>query len=316
MKTSLKLNRKSATTIICVALIGIAACGSQKFNKVRTAGKFAVPLITKLAVAYGAPYANLFRVFADMANPKWNASGKYGPQGEYAINQQTGDQDQEEYPDEEQYPDDGEYPDEEQYPDDGDVDPTLVDSENIYLLVEADIIRESDMDGRISPTTVMDGDTLTARDNYKVQISCNTDCWVYIAQMDATGKVDPILPSGFVNVSNPLNANELYSLPEENNWFHLDDNQGIEQIYFIVSQTPRPDIESIFTQFESINQKLVQKSTIKIEKPFVLTRGIQGIRAAKEQIVTMRSGKNMTYEPTQLESLGGDVVITRWFNHE
>ena len=162
----------------------------------------------------------------------------------------------------------------------------------------------------------MDGDTLSATDNYKIQISCNTDCWAYVAQMDATGKVDPILPSGFVNVSNPLTANELYSLPEGNNWFYLDDNIGVEQIYFIVSRTPRADIEAVFTQFESINKNLVQKSTIKVQKPFVLTRGIQGIRAAQEQMVTTRNGKRMTYEPTQLESLGGDVVITRWFNHQ
>ncbi len=74
------------------------------------------------------------------------------------------------------------------------------------LTAEIDIVREVVKNKRPMAVPVRNGDVLTGKDNYKLQIACNADCYAYVAQLDSTGKMDPILPSKFVAIENPLSG--------------------------------------------------------------------------------------------------------------
>ena len=157
---------------------------------------------------------------------------------------------------------------------------------------------------------------MTENDNYKVQLRCSVKCYAYIAQLDATGRMDPILPSTLVDDKNPLLADQTYSIPRGNDWFYLDSNKGVEQIYFVFSRTPRDDIEDIFEQFTEANKNLVKKKSISIEKPLVLSRGIAGVRKGNLETIALSNGQESQYVSTVLQSIEAELVITKWFNHE
>ena len=157
---------------------------------------------------------------------------------------------------------------------------------------------------------------LTENDNYKLQIACSVDCYAYVAQLDSTGRMDPILPSQFVSLRNPLAAGTTYSMPDGNNWFYLDSNKGVEQVYFILSREPRADLERIFAEISAANENLKQQQAISIEEPMLLERGIGGIRQGTPQTVQFPSGEQGEYLSTLLEATEGELVVTRWFKHQ
>jgi hypothetical protein len=139
---------------------------------------------------------------------------------------------------------------------------------------------------------------------------------MYIAQLDATGKLDPILPSHFVLFGNPIQAEYLYDIPAGRDWFYLDSNRGIETIYFVASRSSRPDIEQIFREFEGVNQTLKQQNPVSIQGVQVVTRGIAGIRPGSSQTVSFQNGSEGQYVSTVFESIQADFVMTRWFHHQ
>ncbi len=184
------------------------------------------------------------------------------------------------------------------------------------LEVSIDVLKEAKEYGKYTARPIKDGDTLTQQDNYKVQYQCNTECYVYIAQLDATGKLDPIVPSQFVSYKNPMTPNVLYSVPVDRNWLFLDDNKGIEQIYFMVSRTRRPDIEALFSQITNANKTIVQQAPFSMQSATVLSRGIGGMRKGKEQTVSFQNGSTGQYSSTLFSSIKTDLVMTRWFYHQ
>jgi hypothetical protein len=183
------------------------------------------------------------------------------------------------------------------------------------LAVEIDVLKETKEKDSYLAVPVKNGDTLTRDDNYKVQYFCNMECYVYIAQLDSIGKLEPIIPSDFMALRNPMAANKLYSIPEGNNWFFLDENKGVEQIFFIVSKTQRSDIEQLFRKISAENRNLKQQAPITINQPLYTTRGIAGVREGRQQAVTFQNGNQGSYNSTLFESVQADFVVTRWFYH-
>ena len=304
-----------------LAIIALSACSTAQLDKAkRMAGASgratmaALPLIGRVVTAYGSPYADLIVAFAAAIAPERDDED-YGDE----------DYDDEDYDDEDY---DNEFA---QDIDFGDLDGPAPRRERSdrrrregdalaidVLVAEVDVVRESRGGGAVRVAPVRNGETLTAEDNYKVQISCNRDCYAYVAQLDTTGRLDPILPSGFVDVQNPLPADRLTALPSADNWFFLDDSTGIEQIYFILSSEPRPDIEAIFTRISAANEnlELLEPVSLQPEERLPLTRGIGGVRTGRATLVTTSDGFEASYVSTVLESIDAELVVTRWFRHE
>ena len=184
------------------------------------------------------------------------------------------------------------------------------------LEVEIDVVKEVLEGQAYQARPMVDGDILTQTDNYKVQFSCNAKLYMYIAQLDSTGKMDPIFPGKYISSRNPVAPHTLYSIPPDRNWFHLDENQGVETIYFIASRSKRPDMEELFNELEDKNKSLVRQAPISLDRAVPATRGIGGVREGRKQTVNFQDGSQGQYSSTLFSSIEADFVVTRWFYHE
>jgi hypothetical protein len=190
------------------------------------------------------------------------------------------------------------------------------------LEVLFDVVKEVAYGGTYEAQSVMDGDTLTERDNYKIMFQSNVPCHMYVVQLDSTGKMDPIFPSKWATWRNPVEAYSVYSIPADNNWFHLDRNVGTETIYFIASLERRSDIEDLFYQLETANQTLVQKQPVSMNSYVPIYRGVsRGVGGVRQgggisREVTFQNGSQGQYNATLIQSIQADFVMTRWFYHQ
>ncbi len=314
--------------IALTALAGtmvLASCTSVQLEKskkiaVASAGftVASLPFMAKITSAYGAPYATLVSAFAEALVPGFEAPEQegdydedYDEDGEYSDedydDEYDGEEDYDEYSDFEDGGD-SDYDDEEY-----DFEQPMEDDS---LSVQVNVIKERQTGQRVRGVPLKNGDTLTEDDNYKVQLRCNMECYAYIAQLDSTGRMDPIMPSSLVPDQNPLFAHQTYAIPQGSDWFYLDSSVGVEQIYFIFSLTPRDDIDLIFARLATANESLVPAQKVSIDEPVVFTRGIAGVRKGARQNVQLSNGSQGQYISTVLESIEAELVLTKWFRHE
>jgi hypothetical protein len=185
------------------------------------------------------------------------------------------------------------------------------------LEVYFDMVKVVSVGGSRQAQSVADGETLTQQDNYKVMFQCNLPCYVYIAQMDSTGKLNPIFPSEYASGTNPVRASASYSVPEGKEWFYLDQNVGVETIYVMASRERRNDLEDILGHFESSNQTLVPQQQVQMNQYYTLKRGIGGVRqGGATQTVQYQDGTQGQYAATVFSSMQAEFVATRWFYHQ
>jgi hypothetical protein len=295
-------------------------------------GVASLPLLANITAAYGTSYAGLISAFAEALVPGFEPPEQRRDDDEYGDEDYDEDYDEEydeDYDENDEYDADEDYDDEQYdgfvadindyendigFDDDRDRDQFKSDDQN--LEVEVNVLQEAVVGQRSKSIPIRNGDVLTENDNYKIQMTCNMDCYAYVAQLDAVGRMDPIVPSSLVELRNPLSVDTTYSAPAGNNWFYLDSSKGIEQIYFIFSRTPRKDIELIFEQLTEANKTLVAKEQISIQQPLKLTRGIAGVRTGSAKKIELASGEQSEYMSTVLESIEAELVITKWFRHQ
>ena len=314
----------SKLLLVATAMITLVACNAAQKERIKEVGSVAVkvgsatlPLIGRIAAAYGSPYAELINAFTGTVSDEEDYEDDYE------------DEDEEDYEDEENEELVADETDDEETIDNAVIAQASNSENGLYLATaqdsnldglnslsaQVDIVREVHSNLGVTATTVKDGELLTPADNYKLQLGCSIECYVYIAQLDSTGKMQPIAPNQTLGIVNPIVANQIYSLPNGNDWFYLDDQTGVETIYVIVSKTARPDIDLIFEKITAANKLLVQKEELKIEEPLLLTRGIGGVRAGSKATVEFQNGGQGDYISTVLQSIDADLVLTRWFQH-
>jgi Domain of unknown function (DUF4384) len=327
----MKITIKVGLTVflICFGL----SCTAAHINKVITAtGDILPKVLATVTHAFGGPYAALIDQFFVSATgsksyqdevERLQAKAGYPeferPQGqsEYSnydtgaapYNDSQSDQYSQNQPQEQDYQNQTQAEIPSPYPQQN------IDTGGESLQVSIDLIKEEFRDGGYIAVPVADGQTLTQSDNYKILFQSQTPCYMYIAQLDATGKMDPIFPSRFTEWRNPIVAGTLYKIPDQNKWFYLDANLGVETIYFIASRTQRHDIERVFGELEMKNQTLVQQNQVSMKYAYSITRGIGGVRPGNIHSVSFQNGNQGKFASTLFESVDADFVITRWFYH-
>jgi hypothetical protein len=335
--------KKVIIVVLTVSLICFSlSCTSEQIKKVGTAAVGIIPkVLATVTHAFGGAYTSLIDEFFIAATESKNykdeakrlqAKANY-PEVEHPKDQSeysqddTGESTDSDYQDDTEEFTDSDYQSEknnqeqpqEKYDQDQkqteNISQQDSDSKGESLQVNIDLIKEEFKDGRYIAEPIVDGQTLTQRDNYKVLFQSQTSCYMYIAQLDSTGKMDPIFPSRFSQWKNPVQANKLYDIPAQKIWFYLDANVGVETIYFIASRTRRQDIESVFGELEMKNQTLVQQNQVSMKYAYLITRGVGGVRPGNIQSVSFQNGSQGQFESTLFETINADLVITRWFHH-
>ena len=185
-----------------------------------------------------------------------------------------------------------------------------------------------------SPRPLQDGETLrdsgghnNQGDTYCIVFKADRPCYVYIVQLDVTGRFYPLYPSKLFGSADAfgksISPNMPHSVPPPQNgqaaYIYLDKNRGDESIYFLASLSHRPDIDAAFRYFEVANDSapaVVARALERKARPKIL-RGPKGIAAAPRPApitgprinpLTMPAVK--WYRPEC-----GDIMITRWFVH-
>ena len=108
---------------------------------------------------------------------------------------------------------------------------------------------------------------MTKDDRYFVEITPHEQVYLYIAQIDGNGILDPVFPNpSFSSKLNPVMANMEYRFPESDN-FYLSGITGREEyIYLIASVFPNQILDAIF---DRIQRKTDQSSSIRLSSEFL-----------------------------------------------
>jgi Domain of unknown function (DUF4384) len=179
---------------------------------------------------------------------------------------------------------------------------------------------------RTEPVPLRDGDVLRdgagdprKGDVVKFSFRTNCDCYVYVIGVDATGYVVRVFPekSGKAVVR----ANRQYVVPEGSSWYGLDEYKGTEQVFFIASRRPRPDIEASLGQLAKTGRSSLARGYRPVREaavPDAASRGLVKVQMGTKSTVQSESGEPHAFTPQAFVAQQGadDVVVTRWFRHE
>ncbi|MBI4244905.1 MAG: DUF4384 domain-containing protein [Planctomycetes bacterium] len=182
--------------------------------------------------------------------------------------------------------------------------------EDKLISVEFDIVKQLGT-GSSSVMQLKDGDVLTSKDNYKIVFSASRPCYAYIFQIDATTKIDILLPEEGerydVTKSEPIYA------PAGDEWFYLDENKGVEHVYLIASINPILELEDLLKSVRGTSWQM--KTKVSVQKPVVINTVTEKSEHGGEAAVKTKDGKVYKLDLSRYQS-ADKVCLTRWFKHE
>ena len=216
-----------------------------------------------------------------------------------------------------------------------------------YALKSEDYARARLLRDFLNPAGVQaTAPSLASRDDwYKVAVTVSRSCYVYVFQMDTTGKIDPLFPNeDFLSgVTNPLRGDTYYEIPAAPDWAFLDDNVGIEKIYLMACKKQKHALEALYPYFIDAGPKIVEGTWKRVmdskaeplpmpdifasvgEGGGITLRGCGGIRKGpkrkikikktKLQRVDVEEVKEVPYQPTIFTASHDELVKTHWFRH-
>ena len=214
--------------------------------------------------------------------------------------------------------------------------------------VEMSVVKIGASEAR--PAPIRQGGVLRSGiDLYKIVLAANFNCWAYIWQLDSTGKVCPILPytdpqlPGGELPGNPITPGTKVRIPGGRWWFRLDENVGIENIMFLVSDRPRVDIEELLQYFnegayspDAIERRrcdvgvdsLIQSESWLIrvgstlpwqlrEDPGIFVRGVLGVTQDGGQNILLEKpdGEAVAFHPLVFTGTETEIAGYLWFRH-
>ncbi len=97
---------------------------------------------------------------------------------------------------------------------------------------------------------IVDGDVLNSGDLYKIIFSAQEDSFIYIFQVESSGRVYQLFPmesfrGTWVGNANPVRSGRTYFLPKESKAYQLDDQTGLERIFVLASRTQDKELENL-----------------------------------------------------------------------
>jgi hypothetical protein len=179
---------------------------------------------------------------------------------------------------------------------------------------------------RTEPVPIQDGAVLRdgggdprKGDVVKFSFRTNCDCYVYVIGVDATGYVARVFPEK--EGGKPVRAKQQYVVPQGTAWYGLDQYKGTEQIFFVASRRPRPDIEKSLSQLAKTGRSSLSRDYRPVREaalPDAATRGLVKVQMGTKSTVSSEAGQPYSFTPQAFAVPAGsdDVVVTRWFRHE
>lgn len=169
-----------------------------------------------------------------------------------------------------------------------------------------------------------DGATLKSGDHYKIQFTPQENGYVYIFQIDSSDTVYQLFPmdewSGVVlNNHNPVRAGTTYHLPADDKSFVLDDQRGLETIYFLASREDDPNVKKLAQQLHDARQQnnsQLDSSTQRALKQTFKTRGPAKIVSDSSSQTEINWNKQEKFKVSEQRLNCANCINEVTFSHE
>lgn len=193
------------------------------------------------------------------------------------------------------------------------------------LQLDVALIKKSWVNGAETLVPIHDGDVLKdgrgnakAGDKFRIMFRANTDCYVYVIAIDGSAWAQGVFPSLTSPFANPVRQGKQYVIPENTNWFSLDQFKGIETVFFVASPVKRQDIEDILAGIAG-RERNPQVSPQEVTEAPVIPAGFH---RSQQSATPFTIGQGNTADrglmPTTYftQQAGEALRVTRWFRHE
>jgi len=146
------------------------------------------------------------------------------------------------------------------------------------------------------------------------------DAYVYVVAFDSTGWIQGLYPDPALGHRNPVPAGQEVLLPGDA-LFGLDNVTGVETIYVLASNSPRPDVESQLASFFGKERPPGASAVYRsVERPIIIARGLTGLRPASVNqagyAAAGDSSPSIVMDSFLATDDADELVITLWFNHQ
>jgi len=104
---------------------------------------------------------------------------------------------------------------------------------------------------------------LSSDDNYRLLFQLNQERFVYMYQLDTKKKLTKLFPNeNYSAAQNPLQAGQIYYLPQPPNWFYLDNGKAEETIFIVASSQPKGELDNLYDQYIQVKNDKGKKEIL------------------------------------------------------
>jgi hypothetical protein len=131
--------------------------------------------------------------------------------------------------------------------------------------------------------TLWPGGVLMRSDNYRVTFTPSENGYVYVYQIDATGRAEPLFPNGKLSpAGNPVTARQAYSVPADGQWLGLEGTPGDEEIVVVAARNELPDALAVARRREGQTRPLLMRGPAAAARADVTAEGVLSYRLPLE----------------------------------
>lgn len=188
--------------------------------------------------------------------------------------------------------------------------------------VELDVLKRVENAGRVLVEPVREKDALrSGADLFKVAFQSSKDVYLYIWNLDSTGKVYPMFPRAKARETDRPNLNPVragrrcYEPATKTLWFNLDQNVGAEFLFFLGSEKPVPEIEQLLGYFSKPPGSSADFEIAPPEDLAILTRGVDITELKDDRPIYDTNGEERLYRPHEYEFTENEIAGVISFKH-
>jgi hypothetical protein len=193
------------------------------------------------------------------------------------------------------------------------------------LQLDVALVKKTLVNGAETLLPIKDGEVLKdgrgnakAGDKFRIMFRAKTDCYVYVIAIDGSAWAQGVFPSITSPFANPVKQGQQYVIPENNNWFSLDQFKGIETVFFVASPEKRQDIEDILASIAGRERHPKAKPQPVTEPPIIPAGFHRSQQSATPFTISQDGSSEQGLMPTTYftQKAGEALRVTRWFRHE
>lgn len=213
-----------------------------------------------------------------------------------------------------------------QYPNPSVQTPTLPAIQPVEgIQLDVALVKKTFVNGAETLLPIQDGDVLKdgrgnarAGEKFRIMFRANTDCYVYVIAIDGSAWAQGVFPPLTSPFANPIKQGQQYVIPDNNNWFSLDQFKGIETVFFVASPDKRQEIEEILASIGGRERHPATSPQQVTEAP-IIPAGFYGRQQSTTPFTLGQSiASDQGLMPTTYftQKAGEALRVTRWFRHE